>query len=220
MAVAAGKINSYPYSGNGTVWLKSGVTTIPPIYMQYNGNKLQGIYNPGGAQLTSGKDYTVVSSPLPGFTLTSSYIGSLGTTSKLGELGRVTVKLSSGADLEIDIRRYTRPTTPSGTLNISGSSGDYFFNHTPNGAKLATVKALGPNGEYLKDDWTQWLGPLQAGRINWNGDFSLSDDQTQLIIRASLLSTIKSFGKPVTLTWEYWPRTDDSNTVTTVVTVT
>ncbi|CAE6519021.1 unnamed protein product [Rhizoctonia solani] len=31
MAAAAGKVNSYPYSGNGTVWLKSGVTTIPPI---------------------------------------------------------------------------------------------------------------------------------------------------------------------------------------------
>ncbi|KAH7341933.1 putative cellulase [Rhizoctonia solani] len=220
MAAVAGKINSYPYSGNATVWLKSGVTTIPPTYMQYNGNKLKGIYTPSGTQLTSGKDYTVVNSPLPGFALTSSYINSLGATSKLGELGRVIVKLSAGADLEIDIRRYARPTVPSGTINVSGTSGDYWFNHTPNGAKLATVKALGPNGEYLKDDWTQWLGPLQAGRINWNGDYSLSDDQTQLIIRSSLLSTIKSFGKPVTLTWEYWPRTDESNTATTVVTVT
>ncbi|KAJ1307370.1 hypothetical protein OPQ81_001475 [Rhizoctonia solani] len=220
MAVAAGKINSYPYSGNGTVWLKSGITTIQPIYMQYNGNKLKGIYNPNGTQLTSGKDYTVLSSPLPGFVLTSSYINSLGATSKLGELGRVIVKLSAGADLEIDIRRYTRPTVSSSAINVSGTSGDYWFNHTPNGAKLATVKALGPNGEYLKDDWTQWLGPLQAGRINWNGDYSISDDQTQLIIRASLLTTIKNFGKPVTLTWEYWPRTDQSNTVTTVVTVT
>ncbi|CAE6456724.1 unnamed protein product [Rhizoctonia solani] len=220
MAVVAGKINSYPYSGNATVWLKSGVTTIPPTYMQYNGNKLKGIYTPSGTQLTSGKDYTIVNSPLPGFVLTSSYINSLGAASKLGELGRVIVKLSSGADLEIDIRRYTRPTTPSGTINVSGTSGEYWFNHTPNGARLATVKALGPNGEYVKDDWTQWLGPLQAGRINWNGDYSLSEDQTQLIIRASMLSTIKSFGKPVTLTWEYWPRTDQSNTITTVVTVT
>ncbi|CAE6456306.1 unnamed protein product [Rhizoctonia solani] len=220
MAIAAGKINSYPYSGNGTVWLKSGVSTIQPIYMQYNGNQLKGIYTPSGTQLSSGKDYTVVNSPLPGFVLTPSYINSLGATSKLGELGRVIVKLSAGADLEIDIRRYTRPTVPSGTINVSGTSGDYLFNHTPNGAKLATVKALGPNGEYLKDDWTQWLGPLQAGRINWNGDYSLSDDQTQLIIRASLLSAIKSFGKPVTLTWEFWPRTDASNTATTVVTVT
>ncbi|EUC64940.1 endoglucanase, partial [Rhizoctonia solani AG-3 Rhs1AP] len=173
-----------------------------------------------GVTLQKQGDYTVVNSPLPGFVLTSSYLNSLGATSKLGELGRVIVKLSAGADLEIDVRRYTRPTTPSGTINVSGTSGDYWFNHTANGAKLATVQALGPNGEYLKDDWTQWLGPLQAGRINWNGDYSLSDDQTQLIIRASLLSTIKSFGKPVTLTWEYWPRTGASNTVTTVVTVT
>ncbi|CAE6519031.1 unnamed protein product [Rhizoctonia solani] len=188
--------------------------------MQYDGNKLKGIYTPSGTQLTSGRDYTVVNSPLPGFALTSSYINSLGAPSTLGELGRVIVKLSAGADLEIDIRRYTRPTVSSGTINISATSSDYFFNHTPNGAKLATVKALGPNGEYLKDDWTQWLGPLQAGRINWNGDYSLSDDQTQLIMRSSLLSTIKSFGKSVTLTWEYWPRTDGSNTVTTVVTVT
>ncbi|CAE6444879.1 unnamed protein product, partial [Rhizoctonia solani] len=158
--------------------------------------------------------------PLPGFVLTSSYINSLGATSKLGELGRIIVKLSAGANLEIDVRRYTRPTTPSGTINVSGTGGEYWFDHTPNGAKLATVKALGPNGEYLKDDWTQWLGPLQAGRINWNGDFSQTDDQKQLVLRASLLTTIKSFGKPVTLTWEYWPRTDASNFFTTVVTVT
>ncbi|KAF8754232.1 glycosyl hydrolase 5 (cellulase A) family [Rhizoctonia solani] len=219
MAVVAGKINSYPYSGNGTVWLKSGASAVPPVYLQYNGNTLKGIYTPSGTKLTSGKHYTIVSSPLPGFALTSSYINSLGATSKLGELGRVIVRLSSGADLEIDIRRYARPSIPNGTINVSANS-DYGFSYTSNGAKLATVKALGPNGEYLKDDWTQWLGPLQAGRINWNGDYSVSEDEKLLIIRGSLLSTIKSFGKPVTLTWEFWPRTDSSNTATTVVTVT
>ncbi|KAF8688911.1 glycosyl hydrolase 5 (cellulase A) family, partial [Rhizoctonia solani] len=218
MAVVAGKINSYPYSGNGTVWLKSGTSAVPPVYLQYNGNTLKGIYTPSGTKLTSGKHYTIVSSPLPGFALTSSYINSLGATSKLGELGRVIVRLSSGADLEIDIRRYARPSISNGTINVSANS-DYGFSYTSNGAKLATVKALGPNGEYLKDDWTQWLGPLQAGRINWNGDYSVSEDEKLLIIRGSLLSTIKSFGKPVTLTWEFWPRTDSSNTATTVVTV-
>ncbi|CAE6531595.1 unnamed protein product [Rhizoctonia solani] len=219
MAVVAGKINSYPYSGNGTIWLKSGVSTIQPIYLHHNGNTLKGIYTPSGTQLASGRDYTVVDSPLPGFVLTPSYISSLGATSTLGELGRVIVKLSDGADLEIDIRRYTRPTTPNGAINVSWTGGEYWFDHTPNGAKLATVKALGPSGEYLKDDWTQWLGPLQAARLGWNGDFSQTEDQKQLVLRASLLETIKNFGKPVTLTWEYWPRTDDSNSFITVVTV-
>ncbi|KAG9082195.1 hypothetical protein FS749_007039 [Ceratobasidium sp. UAMH 11750] len=216
MAVVAGKINTIPYNGNGTVWLKSGTTAIPPVYLQYNGNTLKGVYKPSGAALTSGKDYTVVTSPLPGVALTSSYIASLGSSSTLGELGRVIVKSSQGADLEIDIRRYKRPVIPTPAITISGTTSDYYFNFTSNGAKLATVKALGPDGSIFKDDWTQWLGEPQAGRINW-GDFGAQGEQ--LIIYPQLQTAIKSYAKPVTLTWEFWPRTDTSNNATTVVTV-
>ncbi|CAE6404673.1 unnamed protein product, partial [Rhizoctonia solani] len=217
IAAAAGKINTIPYNGNGTIWLKSGVTTPASIYLQYNGNGLKGIYTPSGTALIAGKDYTVVTSPLTGFTLTPSYISSLGSSSTLGEIGRVIVRSSSGADLEIDIRRYARPVISTGTINVSGSTSDYFINFSPNGAKLATVKAVGPSGEFVKDDWTVWLGEPQAGRINW-GDYGVYENQ--LIIYSSLLSTIKNFGKPVTLTWEFWPRADTSNNATTVVTVT
>ncbi|GAB1521784.1 hypothetical protein RhiTH_004881 [Rhizoctonia solani] len=217
IAAAAGKINTIPYNGNGTIWLKSGVTAPPSIYLQYNGNGLKGIYTPSGTALIAGKDYTVVTSPLTGFTLTPSYISSLGSSSTLGEIGRVIVRSSSGADLEIDIRRYARPVISTGTINVSGSTSDYFINFSPNGAKLATVKAVGPSGEFVKDDWTVWLGEPQAGRINW-GDYGVYENQ--LIIYSSLLSTIKNFGKPVTLTWEFWPRADTSNNATTVVTVT
>ncbi|KAG8725680.1 hypothetical protein FRC12_024134, partial [Ceratobasidium sp. 428] len=216
MAVVAGKINTIPYNGNGTVWLKSGTTPIPPIYLQYGGNTLKGVYTPSGAALTSGKDYTVVTSPLTGVALTAAYIKTLGSATALGELGRVIIKSSAGADLEIDIRRYTRPATRTPTINISGATSDYYFNITTNGAKLATVKALGPDGSIFKDDWTQWLGEPQAGRINW-GDFGAQGEQ--LIIYPQLQTAIKSYGKPVTLTWEFWPRTDTSNNVTTVVTV-
>ncbi|CAE6426583.1 unnamed protein product [Rhizoctonia solani] len=217
IAAAAGKINTIPYNGNGTIWLKSGVTAPPSIFLQYNGNTLKGIYTPSGTALTAGKDYTVITSPLAGFALTPSYIYSLGSTSTLGEIGRVVVRSSSGADLEIDIRRYTRPVIPTGTINVSGNTNDYFVNFSPNGAKLATVKAVGPSGELVKDDWTVWLGEPQAGRINW-GDYGVYE--SQLIIYSSLMSTIKNFGKPVTLTWEFWPRADTSNNATTVVTVT
>ncbi|CAE7228285.1 unnamed protein product [Rhizoctonia solani] len=217
IAAAAGKINTIPYNGNGTVWLKSGVTTPPAIYLRYNGNTLTGIYTPTGAALTAGSDYTIITSPLTGFALTSSYIASLGSSSTLGEIGRVIARSSQGADLEIDIRRYARPTIPTGSINVSGNTNDYYINFSPNGAKLATVKAVGPSGEFLKDDWTVWLGEPQAGRINW-GDYGVYENQ--LIIYSSLMSAIKNFGKPVTLTWEFWPRADTSNNATTVVTVT
>ncbi|KAG8714134.1 hypothetical protein FRC11_009709 [Ceratobasidium sp. 423] len=217
IAAAAGQINTIPYNGNGTIWLKSDVTTPPAIYLQYNGNTLKGIYTPTGTALTAGADYTVITSPLTGFALTSSYIASLGSSLTLGEIGRVVVRSSSGADLEIDIRRYTRPVIPSATINVSGNTNDYYINFSPNGAKLATVKATGPSGEFVKDDWTQWLGEPQAGRVNW-GDYGVYENQ--LIIYSALMSTIKNFGKPVTLTWEFWPRADTSNNATTVVTVT
>ncbi|KAB5596140.1 Glycoside hydrolase family 5 protein [Ceratobasidium theobromae] len=222
LAAATGKINTIPYNGNGTLWLQANVTTPPPIYLQYNGNTLKGIYTPAGAALTAGKDYTVVTSPLTGFALTSSYIASLGSSSTLGEIGRVIVKSNNGANLEIDIRRYTRPTVSTGTVNVSGNTNDYYINFTPNGAKLATVKAVGPSGEIVKDDWTVWLGDLQAGRINWGSDFIINENSavSQLVIYSSFMTTIKNFGKPVTLTWEFWPRSDRSNNVTTVVTVT
>lgn len=217
IAAAAGKVNTIPYSGNGTIWLKSGATVPPPIYLQYNGNTLNGIYNPSGEALAVGKDYTVITTPLTGFALSSAYVASLNSTTALGELGRVIVRSSAGADLEIDVRRYSRPVVSTGTINISGNTNDYYLDYVSNGAKLATVKATGPSGEYVKDDWTQWLGEPQAGRINW-GDFGAADEL--LIIYSSLVSYIKNYGKPVTLTWEFWPRTDLSNNVTTVVTVT
>ncbi|CAE6446872.1 unnamed protein product [Rhizoctonia solani] len=218
IAAASGKINTIPFNGNGTVWLKSGVTNTPPaIYLQYNGNTLKGIYTPTGTALTAGTDYTVITSPLTGFTLTSSYIASLGASTTLGEIGRVIVRSSQGADLEIDIRRYARPVIPGGAINVSGNTNDYYINFSPNGAKLATVKAVGPSGEIVKDDWTVWLGEPQAGRINW-GDYGVYENQ--LIIYSALMSTIKNFGKLVTLTWEFWPRADTSNNATTVVTVT
>ncbi|CAE6532783.1 unnamed protein product [Rhizoctonia solani] len=195
IAAAAGQINTIPYNGNGTIWLKSDITTPPAIYLQYNGNTLKGIYTPTGTALTIGTDYTVITSPLTGFSLTPSYIASLGSSSTLGEIGRAIVRSSSGADLEIDIRRYSRPVIPGGTISVSGNTNDYYINFTPNGAKLATVKATGPSGEFVKDDWTQWLGEPQAGRINW-GDYGVYENQ--LIIYSALMTTIKNFGKPVT----------------------
>lgn len=182
-------------SGNGTIWLKSGATVPPPIYLQYNGNTLNGIYNPSGEALAVGKDYTVITTPLTGFALSSAYVASLNSTTALGELGRVIVRSSAGADLEIDVRRYSRPVVSTGTINISGNTNDYYLDYVSNGAKLATVKATGPSGEYVKDDWTQWLGEPQAGRINW-GDFGAADEL--LIIYSSLVSYIKNYGKPVT----------------------
>lgn len=62
LAAAAGKVNTIPYNGNGAVWLKANVTTIPPpIYLQYNSNTLK----PSGETLAAGKDYTIITTPLP-----------------------------------------------------------------------------------------------------------------------------------------------------------
>ncbi|CCO30799.1 endoglucanase [Rhizoctonia solani AG-1 IB] len=196
IAAAAGKINTIPY----VEWERNGLAEVgdyrSPKYISAVQRKYpKGIYTPSGSALTAGKDYTVVTSPLTGFALTSSYIASLGSTSTLGEIGRVIVRSSSGADLEIDIRRYARPVISTPTINVSGNTNDYFINFSPNGAKLATVKALGPSGEIVKDDWTVWLGEPQAGRINW-GDYGVYE--TQLIIYSGLMNTIKNFGKPVT----------------------
>ncbi|KDQ14644.1 glycoside hydrolase family 5 protein [Botryobasidium botryosum FD-172 SS1] len=215
VAASAGQSNTIPENGYGTIWIKSGATlAAQALPLQYNGNTLKGVYS-GTTALKSGTDYTVTTNPT-GISLTTTYLKTI-VGKNLGALGTLTIKSSSGADLEIDIRQYSVPTIDKKAYTVTAAS-DLSIPVKFNGAKLATVKAIKADGTILKDDWTQWLGPLQAGRVNWSDDFDFSGDN--LVAKASLLNAIKSSGsQPVTLTWEFWPRTDAANNVVTTVSV-
>ncbi|KAG8918357.1 hypothetical protein FRC02_002428 [Tulasnella sp. 418] len=213
IAAAAGKVNTIPENGNATVWIRSGQTvTDKNIYLQYNGNTFSKITNAGGTTLTSSQYSTFAN----GITLKAAYLNLLiSATPALGSIGTVIIKSSQGADLRIDIRRYSTPTITTSSYVSPSTSSNLYVPVNLNGARLATVKAVKADGSFLKDDWTVWLGDQQAGRITW-GDFDY-DEANNLIVSSSLLSTIQSSGQAVTLTYEFWPRTDAANKVNIVV---
>ncbi|KAG9024379.1 hypothetical protein FS837_005388 [Tulasnella sp. UAMH 9824] len=58
---------------------------------------------------------------------------------------------------------------------------------------------------------TVWLPESQVGRIIWR-EFDYNERDT-LTLSPSILSLIRNAQQPVTVTFEFWPRDDSSNTV-------
>ncbi|KAF2873031.1 glycoside hydrolase superfamily [Massariosphaeria phaeospora] len=70
--------------------------------------------------------------------------------------------------------------------------------------KLATVKARLYNSTYLIDEWTQWLGPLQQGRLTYQShwDFNAS----HVMVKSSVLQAVLAAHGAAVLTFEFYPR--------------
>jgi endoglucanase len=177
-----------------------------------NGNTITAITNTAGKTLKKGTDYTVTSS---GVTISATYLSTV-LKGAIGLKDTLTIKSNRGVSLPFDVVLYSTPTVSSSSITITDSSSDYTIPVNVGGSTLATVKAVKADGTYLKDDWTSFLGALQQGRISW-GDFDTTSDGKGVILKAALLATMKGVGK-VTLTLEYWPRTEGNN-VTVGVTV-
>ncbi|KAI5790236.1 glycoside hydrolase superfamily [Geopyxis carbonaria] len=213
---AKGVVNALPaYDQLSAVYIKANSTvTAVPIELTLNGNTILSVTNANGKTLKRGTEYTVSAT---GINVTASYLTTTALADKttLGLKDTLTVRFNAGVNLPFDIRLYAAPTAATKSYTVDGST-DLSIPVNAGGSSLATVKALRRDGVYLKDDWTQWLGPLQQARINW-GDFDVSG--SNVVVYSALLQTIKASGQTVDLTLEYWPRTDAANNVTIAVTV-
>lgn len=85
-----------------------------------------------------------------------------------GVKANLTVHTSSGAELILQAVQWDtpQPATTDFVVNATNVKNDLYIPFEFKGLnKMATVKARMVNSSYLIDDWTQWLGPLQQGRL-------------------------------------------------------
>lgn len=80
----------------------------------------------------------------------------------------------------------------------------------------AAVRALKSDGTILIDDWTQYLGPLQQGRLTYSGQWDW--DTNSVILKAPVLDAVRSAGKDTTFTIDFYPR-EPSNSANFTLTV-
>ncbi|KAH0610053.1 uncharacterized protein H6S33_012599 [Morchella sextelata] len=207
--------NTLPAYGQlATIWVKKGQSAgaAAQVNLEYNENVLRSVVSNQGSTLKKGTDYITTAT---GFNLTSAYFDKVTSNPAVGVRDTLTVKSSAGIQLPLEVTVYDTPTVAQNVYELT-STADLSIPVVWNGAKLATVKAVRKDGVYLKDDWTQWNGPLQQARINW-GDFGTNGNN--LVLYSSILNIVKSSGQAVDFTFEFWPRTDQTNNVTVTVSV-
>jgi endoglucanase len=206
-------MNTLPsYNQPAAIYTKFGAAIASQsIALDFNNNTLLSVTNANGNTLTPGTDYTVTSS---GITVTASYLSTV-LTGAVGTKDTLTIASNRGVALPFDVVLYDTPTLSQSSYSLTSTS-DLDIPFDGQGSTLATVKAVKADGTFLKDDWTQYLGPLQQGRINW-GDFGVSG--SNIVLYTALLEYVQAAAQPVTFTFEFWPRNGENN-VTATVTVT
>ena len=101
-----------------------------------------------------------------GITISKGYLASV-VKNSIGVQTTLTVRTQGkGIELPIDIVQYTTPNVPSANVAVADTTQDLHIPLSWQGTTLATMRAYKADGTILKDDWTVWLGPMQAGCMN------------------------------------------------------
>jgi endoglucanase len=139
-----------------------------------NGNRVLAVSREaasGGAaqqELVAGRDYAVGSPDGSGrasVTLTAPFLeGVFRGSGAPGIVANLTMRFSRGAASRVQVAQWERPRFAAQASSKAKQGADLTIPIRWGGiAKVAGVKAVFADGEYLADDWTKWLGPLQAG---------------------------------------------------------
>jgi endoglucanase len=131
----------------------------------WNGNTLVSIKSSVG-QLTSKQDYEIDGENI---TFKSNYLSTIfSPNGTQGIKANLTLHFSAGAEVHVQAVQWDtpQPATTDFIVTESNAKNDLYIPFEYKGlSKLATAKARLYSGAYLVDDWTQWLGPLQQGRL-------------------------------------------------------
>lgn len=170
----------------------------------FNGNTLSSI-SVGDSPLAEGTDYSTNGSSV---TFTQSFLSQhVAADAAAGVKANLTLSFSAGADIEVQIVQWDVPTVSSNstTAEAANTGSDFKIPITWKGlSKPATVKALTADGAILVDDWTQYLGPLQAGRTTYSNQWNW--DGESVILTSSAVQAVVSAAKTTTFTIEFYPR--------------
>ncbi|CAG8948641.1 hypothetical protein HYFRA_00001760 [Hymenoscyphus fraxineus] len=201
-------INAASQNTSAYLWHKVGaaVTDVEVPYI-LNGNKLSGVKDSKGKTLSS-SDYTMSSAGV--LKLSKSYLSTLySATTKPGAIATLTLSFSASPNLTLQVYQFATPILPSSSstysLNSLNAAVDLHIPITYQGLpKVAAIRALREDGSILVDDWTQYLGPLQKGRMTY-GDWGF-DDKGLTVWAAGVAKLKASGGQGVRVLVEFWPR--------------
>ncbi|KAF2747496.1 glycoside hydrolase family 5 protein [Sporormia fimetaria CBS 119925] len=180
--------------------------TAVTLPFEFNNNTLVSLSLTNKGKLTKGKHYTVSGESI---TLTPTLLSSvLTSSSRTGSLANLTLDFRPGADLTVDILQYSTPVFPVTEFQLPPAPEVLNDLHIPvqwaGHNRPATIQAVKADGGYLVDDWTQWLGPLQAGRMTYNGQWDWDADG--VILRKAVLEEVRRVGGEVRFVVEFAPR--------------
>lgn len=120
-------------------------------------------------------DYTVSEASQNGkvnITLKKRFLDSyISSSAGAGVKANLTAYFSAGAKIQIQVLQWEVPKLVNGAKGSKAAMGkDLEIPITWQGfSKLAAVKGIFDDGSYLADDWTKWLGKLQAGYLVSSG---------------------------------------------------
>ncbi|TGJ86871.1 hypothetical protein E0Z10_g1908 [Xylaria hypoxylon] len=190
-------------SSSAYVFYKVGDNvTDQKISISLNGNTLKSISTEEGTDLTPSTDYTASGGDI---TFTSSFLSTYFSSSgSPGSKANLTLTFSAGATASVNLVQWDLPKLGS-TSSTAVSGADLRIPVTWAGINQpAAVKMRRSDGVYLFDDWTQYLGPLQAGYTTFDGQWSW--DGSDLILRATTVNAVIAAGVATTFTFDFFPR--------------
>ncbi|KAF2876904.1 glycoside hydrolase superfamily [Massariosphaeria phaeospora] len=191
--------------------------TAKTLPFLFNGNTLVAatLNNPSPAPLVKDRDYTVSANAMtfPVSFLAPLFPSNSSTTDPSPSLpATITLTFSSGAPLTITLLPYSEPVIlspqPGNSTSIPLPGAPSPDLHIPlawaGQERPAAVKAVKSDGTFLVDDWTQYLGPLQQGRMTFSGQWDW--DESGLILRAAVLDAVRAAAQSTKFTVEFYPR--------------
>ncbi|KAI0469465.1 putative cellulase [Xylaria cf. heliscus] len=176
--------------------------TAQKISVSLNGNTLKSIAIESGAALAVSTDYTSSGGDI---TFTSSFLSKYFSSSgSPGSKANLTLTFSAGATAAVNLVQWDVPKLGS-TSSKAVSGSDLRIPVTWAGvSQPAAVKMLRQDGVYLFDDWTQYLGPLQAAYGTYSGQWNW--DGNDLILTATTVNAVIAAGVATTFTFDFFPR--------------
>jgi endoglucanase len=172
------------------------------VSISLNGNTLKSIAVDGGAALQASTDYTAAGGAI---TFKAAFLSKyLSATAAPGSKANLTLTFSAGATAGVEIVQWQTPTLAS-TSSAAVAGTEVQIPVTWGGIRQpAGVKMVRSDGVILFDDWTQWLGPLQAGYGTYNGQWNWSGNT--LILTAATVDAVIAAGVDTTFTFDFFPR--------------
>ncbi|KAI5920160.1 putative cellulase [Camillea tinctor] len=173
------------------------------IAVDLNGNAVDLISVEGGQLLDSAEgDYAVEGGEI---TFAAAWLARFfNETAVPGSKANLTITFTAGATAGVELVVWDLPTL--GAVSSTAVSGsDLRIPVTWAGLEqVAAVKMLRSDGVYLFDDWTQYLGPLQAAYGTWTSQWNW--DGTAVILTSTTVDAVIAAGVPSVFTFDFYPR--------------